>query len=1288
MTKRFLFGFVLSILLVLPSSKLGAAQVRTTGQLSGTVTDPSGAVVAGATIGLSQGSTGFHQAVTANESGEYVFPVVQLGTYQLRASSKGFRDAVYENIVVDAARTTDLRVQLKVGESSETVRVSAETEVLETTSNTLSSTISPEGIQNLPLGGRDVLPFAQLVPGAQTGGDQRFTTYNALPNAAINITVDGVNNNFQRYRTSTTGFYTAAPLRLGAFDEVTVSTDSLTADAGAEGSVQLRFVTKRGTNNFHGSAFWQAQNSVFNANSFRNNALGAPKSSSHLNDYGGSLGGPIWKNKIFFFFNYEEEDNPFAVFTGVQIPTQAAQQGLFTYTGTSGAQHTVDLLALAQANGFPATADPIMAGIFSQLNGFAQNQTLSPLANLAYVNQLNFFQRQSNTNRYPTARIDYQITPKFAFHASWDLYWRNIANTQPYPGDTHVNNGFKSTYYTGMMGFDWTISPRLVNQFNFGVLSTVEEFNPGNNFKEFEDQGNVQVIAPSLANGQGAIFNPIVPSFIFPLPRNNPLWNVYDNVSWTRGRHTFIFGGDLRISTMRELESDSPPSYNLGLNNLDPALSMFNTSNFPDIDTASDLPNAEALYATIVGRLNNISGANYVDGKTRQYQVAGSLNYLEKQTVGGIYFQDAFRVTPHLALNYGFRWQFSGAIHNTNKFATNPTFSDLLGPSTAEFQPGQLGGNLNPQVALRPAPYTADFKQPAPNFGFAWNPNWQSGIFGKLAGGNNLVIRGGVRVSHFDEGWTTFEQATLFGNPGAQQTVFLNPGFAAGQFAPGSLSVSSSVTPNTFPASFSPPFPESLFTFSNQMFATVDPKIRSPYVESWNFGIQRKFAGNTVLEINYVGNHSVHLWQNSDLNEVNIFENGFLNEFKNAQTNLAINGGTTFADNTGAPGLIPLPIFEAAFGGAGSAAPSPFLLSSSFSNSQFIPLLQQGQAGALANALASSASYLCNLVGGTAFSPCAGYGAGQYPINFFQVNPFAAGSAALQLSNPGSESYNGLQVQVKHPVGRRLMLMANYTYSHAFTSRYIGDYFTADQAVANFTTLRNPGLNRVPSPYDLRHVFRTYATYDLPFGRGRQFKSSNSFVNRVIGDWTVGTIVTAQSGRNFKLLGGFNSFNYFNNPLNAPDQSDSGVVLNGVTKSQLQSNVGAFDGPNSSEPVVFLNPKLFANGNQPILPVTTPGQLGSFIFLTGPMFVNTDISIIKSIPIYERVRLNIYAEFVNAFNHPNWTVTDNFSGATNNPAQYVNIQNATSFGASIANPNNASGTNGARSIQFRLQLAF
>ena len=123
--------------------------------------------------------------------------------------------------------------------------------------------------------------------------------------------------------------------------------------------------------------------------------------------------------------------------------------------------------------------------------------------------------------------------------------------------------------------------------------------------------------------------------------------------------------------------------------------------------------------------------------------------------------------------------------------------------------------------------------------------------------------------------------------------------------------------------------------------------------------------------------------------------------------------------------------------------------------------------------------------------------------------------------------------------------------------------------------------------------------------------------------------MTAQSGRNFKLLGGFNSYNFFNNPLGAPDMADSGVVLNGITQSQLQANVGVFQGPNRGEPVVFLNPSLFANGAQPILPVTTPGQLGQFIFLRGPKFVNTDLSVLKSIPVHERLRLNFRAEFRN-----------------------------------------------------------
>lgn len=252
---------------------LAQGQARTSGQVSGSVVDPSGAGVPGATLTITEASVGFTQTVNANATGDYIFPDLPPGTYTLTVNATGFSAAVYNQVIVNPGRTTDLKVSMKVGSSTQTVEVSAADEVLETSTNTLATTVDADLIQDLPLAGRDALPFAQLVPGAESGGDERFTTYNAMPNGAVNISVDGMNDNFQRYRTSTTGFFTAAPLRLGAIDEMTVSTDDLTADAGAEGAVTIRVTTKHGTNAFHGNGFWQAQNSFFNANSYYGDAL-------------------------------------------------------------------------------------------------------------------------------------------------------------------------------------------------------------------------------------------------------------------------------------------------------------------------------------------------------------------------------------------------------------------------------------------------------------------------------------------------------------------------------------------------------------------------------------------------------------------------------------------------------------------------------------------------------------------------------------------------------------------------------------------------------------------------------------------------------------------------------------------------------------------------------------------------------------------------------------------------------------------------------------------------------
>jgi len=254
---------VLSIAIFLPISTASMlAQATTAGSLAGTVTDPSGSVIPNATLTILQPATGSTTKQTTSSEGGYIFPNLQVGTYRLTISAQGFAEAVYNNVVISIGRSSNLNVALKVGSSNQEVQVNSNGELLETTTNTLSTTIAPDAVQDLPLNGRDALPFAQLTPGAQIGGDERFTTFNALPNAALNITVDGMNDNFQRYRTSTTGFYSAAPLRLGAIEEVSVATNNLTADAGAEGSVTLRFQIKRGTNKFHGNLFWQHQNSA------------------------------------------------------------------------------------------------------------------------------------------------------------------------------------------------------------------------------------------------------------------------------------------------------------------------------------------------------------------------------------------------------------------------------------------------------------------------------------------------------------------------------------------------------------------------------------------------------------------------------------------------------------------------------------------------------------------------------------------------------------------------------------------------------------------------------------------------------------------------------------------------------------------------------------------------------------------------------------------------------------------------------------------------------------------
>jgi Carboxypeptidase regulatory-like domain len=1304
------------------------AQVSTGGQIVGTLFDPSGKVIPGGEVTVTNPATNFTQTVKVSAAGGYVFSALSSGTYTVTATAPGFAKIVFDNVVVQVAQTTDLPINMSIGVQTQTVTVSA-APVLQTTQNTLATTISPALMEDLPLNGRDVLEFATLAPGAANTGihGNNYNTYNDMPNAAVNISISGTTDQFQRYKTFSSSFWDVAPAREGAFEEATVSTAGLDSANGMAGS-QVQFAVKRGTDQYHGRAFWQAENSFFNANAWSNNAQGIPNPKYRNNWYGGNFGGPLLPKRLvgnhnaYFFVNLEYYKAPYSFSTYNYAPTgttggpttdncagstEGAANGCYTYevssvpatnpawvTGCSSSAMTctANLYALASAYGFPTAENTSVSNIISGIAGYYKNGSLVPLGptqsalaadNAYFLQRLNYNINQPTTVWYPTTRLDVDITSKIHWMDSWDLEDSKTPSYGDWPGSPYVGNytGFNNTYYSWANSVTWTISPTMINTATFGILGVEEVYTPGaqpTGFSQTQVDGVPSQIEMPFNSGT---IPDLVPDVAEETPRDNPVYNPYDTLRWTHGNHNFYLGGAIYYSKMREQEWDFPgvPDYTTGIASGDPAAAMFScnpnasgfcnsASNFPNMNNAESVTTsltsqaaAEDLYAFLVGRVSSVGGGTEVNPATGQFQPGYGYTAMEAKTEGSLYFQDSWRMTPHFTLNYGLRWQLTGAIHNTNDEYFSATPQNLLGPSGGEFQPGTLNGIADPYITVNEHPYNGDFIQPAPNLGFAWNPDYSEGFLGKLFGGSKTVIRGSYTINQYDEGWETFENDTVYN--GAGYTQYLNYSAAAGDFTPGSVSLDTagllgSVQATATPPSYQTALPESTYSFFGYpTIAGINPNLKQPYLQQWTLGIQRQIPGNTVLEVDYVGNHVVHEWQNYNIDETNTLNNGFASEFKTAQANLAANGNTTFADNTGAPGVMPTPIFDAAFNGNGitTGANDP----GGYANSNYITLLQQGQAGLMATEFSKNFQTACNLYG-TGFSPCGNIG-GTYPINFLQANPYASASGAEYLSNPGSSTYDGLQISVRHPTGHGLTLGGNYSWSKGLTSRFLS-YWT-DTAGEDFISLRDPGLNKGPSDYDIRNVFHTYFTYALPVGKGRAFSVNNPFLNGVVGGWNVGSIISWQSGLPFWIQGGYDTFN----------NEDGGVILT-ATASQIQKNIGVYNTPASPYAPEWINPSF--NVTSVIQPNTNPGTIGQMLFLHGPGFFNTDISLNKVFPIYEKVTFKVQAAFLNAFNHPNWIVGSNGAPGFIDYAASSLFQPTTSYQGS------------PRVIQFRSEIDF
>jgi hypothetical protein len=527
---------------------------------------------------------------------------------------------------------------------------------------------------------------------------------------------------------------------------------------------------------------------------------------------------------------------------------------------------------------------------------------------------------------------------------------------------------------------------------------------------------------------------------------------------------------------------------------------------------------------------------------------------------------------------------------------------------------------------------------PQPSIGLAWNPRYTDGLMGKMFSGGKTVVRAGFALRRFTEPYQFFWNSASNSGYAFYQAFNLSPvtpgaplpatgGYYAGSYE---LGMPQPAPYTLSPATYQNVIPESNETFFGYWTGVngINPNIHQPYVESWNLGIQREIGQNSVLEIRYQGNRSVHQWVKLNPNEVNIYENGFLAEFKLAQQNLAINQangqGNTFANN-GLPGQSPLPILTAAFTNPSGLDPA------GFTNGTFVNYLKNGRAGDFGSDLAASSTYLCNLIGSANFSPCALNGVANpghgYPINFFQANPYNAGKATGYLTDPGFGDYHALQVDWRQRPWHGMQFDVNYAWSHTLGVQP-GNTWTGAFRLFSMRDLR---LSYGPTLFDVRHTFHANGTYDLPFGKGQAMANRGGVVDKIVGGWNIGTIVTYQTGLPSQLIGGFRTTNGPSSTPFGDALGDGGVVLNGITVSQLQSSVGVYSAPGKTYGFGFDPTKrslLSAN--------TTAGVSTGNPYIFGPHEFFQDLAITKAFHIRENLRFTFQSEFENVWNHPVW----------------------------------------------------
>ncbi len=1046
------------LLLVMCSLTLVYAQ-GDVAQINGLVTDPQGSVVPGAQIEVMNVDTGQVYRTTTNEHGEWLLNGMGAATYRVIVSANGFAKAQLNDAPMHAGVPLTVNAKLEVGSLTETVSVTGAADLLQATTATLATTVQTQQVTDIPYISRGGMDLFIGQPGVDTTGSNRSSTINGLPQAAINVTLDGINVQTNVSK-DTDGFYSVIPVRQDALEEITLTTSAGGSDANSQGATTVRFVTKSGTNAFHGAVFEQLRNTDFNANNYFNNINSLARNREIINQFGGNIGGPIIKNKLLFFTNLELFRYPASGSESEVVMNPSAMAGNYIYPIAGGGTQTINVLTLAKTAGFNATPDPIIGQTLSQSASYYPNGVLqSRVASNSDYNRDNLVFSPKGISTYwtDTSRIDYNINSKNTLSLVYTYYvlggvddvTNNVFNVFPGTGNLVGNPAYvnqSGNRYAMSTSLRSSINPRMSNELRFGLNRALSLFRPQvSSSAQFSEWRGY---APSLGF---SLQNPyIIDSSI---RYKAPVRELHDALSYQRGNHSFTFGADAtKIDLWYETIGTSViPTIAFGAATNDPVVTgstnLFTASSMPG-STSTYQSDAASLYALLTGRVSSIgrslsyNGQNY--GSYPQYDIAQQYEY-------GFYAADTWKVSSSLTVNLGLRFEVQQPYQETQKAYSSVSIASLWGISGVGnlFNPNANSGAIPTYSAYNPNYYATPHAW-APSVGLAWQVPASEGFLGLLFGRQpgDAVVRAGYAIATIRDAG----QFMTYGdnNQGLTYSTTITPSNANSAYfgAPGSVLFSQPNLP-IYPGPSSPTYP--LAASQSSPMYTYDPHLAIPYVQSWNVGFQRRVSKNTAFEIRYTGNHGTKLWRTINENEINTFENGFQTQFYNAQENLFLNRGctgtpsnplawnnctnpnsTSFA-NAGLPGQSSnIGIITTALGLT--------------SDTTTATALRQNNVGSLANTYQTNTTDYGRLI------------AAGYRPNLFVVNPNV--SSANIIENGGGSTYNALQIEVNHRMAGGLLVQGSYVF--AKNLGYSGQP----------TTLRNWGLDKTPVNNDIRNAFK------------------------------------------------------------------------------------------------------------------------------------------------------------------------------------------------------------------------